>query len=58
MGLDLKFFHRIRIDNATFSGLQINGNFAEVKFLNLMPDPGRAFISPFSTSKPAQKKSD
>jgi broad specificity phosphatase PhoE len=58
MGLDLKFFHRIRIDNATFSGLQINGNFAEVKFLNLMPDPGRAFISPFSTSKPAQKNSD
>jgi phosphoserine phosphatase len=49
MGLELRYFHRIRVDNATFSGLQIAGNFAEVKFLNLMPDPGRAFVSPFRT---------
>lgn len=52
MGLELKYFHRIRVDNATFSALQIAGNFAELKFLNLLPDPGRAFISPFSTAKP------
>jgi len=52
MGLELKYFHRIRVDNATFSGLQIAGNFAELKFLNLLPDPGRAFVSPFSTAKP------
>jgi broad specificity phosphatase PhoE len=52
MGLELKFFHRIRVDNATFSALQIAGNFAELKFLNLLPDPGRAFVSPFSTAKP------
>ncbi|HKV55738.1 MAG TPA: histidine phosphatase family protein [Candidatus Binataceae bacterium] len=52
IGLELKFFHRLRVDNATFSGLQINGNFAEVKFLNLLPDPARAFVSPFSTAKP------
>jgi len=49
MGLELRYFHRIRVDNATFSGLQIAGNFAEVKFLNLLPDPGRAFVSPFRT---------
>lgn len=49
MGLGLDHFRRIRIDNATFSALQIVGNFAEVKFLNLMPDPARAFVSPFST---------
>lgn len=52
MGLELKYFHRIRVDNATFSALQIAGNFAELKFLNLLPDPGRAFVSPFSTAKP------
>jgi broad specificity phosphatase PhoE len=52
LGLDLHFFHRLRIDNATFSGIQISGNFAEVKFMNLLPDPTRAFISPFSTARP------
>ena len=52
MGLELRYFHRIRVDNATFSALQIAGNFAELKFLNLLPDPGRAFVSPFSTAKP------
>ncbi len=52
LGLELKFFHRLRIDNAAFSGIQIVGNFAEVKFMNLLPDPTRAFVSPFSTAKP------
>ncbi len=52
LGLELKFFHRLRIDNAAFSGIQIAGNFAEVKFMNLLPDPTRAFVSPFSTAKP------
>jgi phosphoserine phosphatase len=49
MGLELRYFHRIRVDNATFSALQMAGNFAEVKFLNLLHDPGRAFVSPFKT---------
>jgi broad specificity phosphatase PhoE len=49
MGLGLENFRRIRIDNATFSGLQIAGDFAEMKFLNLLPDPGRAFVSPFTS---------
>jgi hypothetical protein len=36
------------------------GNFAEVKFLNLLHDPGRAFVSPFKTPervppRPVQK---
>ncbi len=51
MGLDLKHFHRIRIDNAAVSAVHIAGEFAEVKFLNLLPDPDRAFVSPFSTAK-------
>ncbi|MFZ0889936.1 MAG: histidine phosphatase family protein [Candidatus Binataceae bacterium] len=47
MGLSLEHFRRIRIDNATFSAVEIADHFAEVKFLNLLPDLGRAFVSPF-----------
>jgi broad specificity phosphatase PhoE len=49
--LELKHFHRIRVDNATLSAVQIAGEFAEVKFLNLMPDPHQAFVAPFSTAR-------
>jgi broad specificity phosphatase PhoE len=51
LGLELKFFHRLRIDNAALSGIQIAGNFAEVKFMNWLPEPSRAFVSPFSAAK-------
>jgi broad specificity phosphatase PhoE len=47
MKLELKYFNRIRIDNATFFGVEIADDFAEIKFTNLMPDPGLAFKSPF-----------
>ncbi|MGH8010999.1 MAG: histidine phosphatase family protein [Candidatus Binataceae bacterium] len=53
MSLELKHFHRIRIDNATLSAIRLAGSFAEIKFVNLLPDPERAFIPPFSTEKPA-----
>jgi phosphoserine phosphatase len=52
LGLELKFFHRVRIDNAALSGVQLSGTFAEVKFMNWLPEPSRTFISPFSTAKP------
>jgi alpha-ribazole phosphatase len=51
MGLGLHHFRRIRVDNATFSGIQVIGDFAEVKFLNLLSDPERAFIAPFTPKK-------
>ena len=51
MKLELEHFRRIRIDNATFSAVQIVGDFAEVKFLNLLPDPARAFVAPFVSAK-------
>jgi broad specificity phosphatase PhoE len=51
LGLGLEFFRRIRVDNATFSGVQVAGDFAEIKFLNLLPDPDRAFVSPFTTKR-------
>ena len=45
MGLSLEYFRRIRIDNAAFSAVQISDRFAELKFLNLSFDPGRAFAA-------------
>src|SRR5580698_1354766 len=60
LGLELKYFHRIRVDNAALSAIQIAGKFAEVKFLNLTPDPHPAFVAPFSTARsetnPAEPK--
>jgi hypothetical protein len=53
MALGLEHFRRIRVDNATFSGIQVIGEFAEVKFLNLLPDPGRAFVPPFVSKRRA-----
>jgi alpha-ribazole phosphatase len=47
IGLPLEHFRRIRIDNATFSAMRVAGDFAEIKFLNLLADPGRAFVAPF-----------
>jgi broad specificity phosphatase PhoE len=47
MRLELRHFHRLRVDNATFFGIEISDEFAEIKFLNLLPDPERAFRSPF-----------
>ena len=47
MRLELAHFRRIRVDNAAFSGFQLMGDFAEMKFLNLLPDPARAFVAPF-----------
>jgi broad specificity phosphatase PhoE len=49
MRLGLENFRRIRIDNATFFGIQIAAEFAEIKFLNLTSDPARVFQSPFKT---------
>jgi probable phosphoglycerate mutase len=51
MGLGLEHFRRIRVDNAAFSAVQLMGDFAEVKFLNLLPDPERAFAVPFKSIK-------
>jgi broad specificity phosphatase PhoE len=54
MMMEIRHYHRIRVDNATLSAIQIAGEFAEVKFMNLLSDPGRAFVAPFSTAKPGK----
>jgi len=51
MRLELAHFRRIRVDNAAFSGFQLIGDFAEMKFVNLLPDPARAFAVPFVSKK-------
>lgn len=51
MRLELAHFRRIRVDNAAFSGFQLVGDFAEVKFLNLLQDPERAFVAPFASTR-------
>ncbi len=58
MNLNLENFRRIRIDNATFFGIQIAGDFAEIKFLNLTHDPTRAFVSPFRVRNSASESGD
>lgn len=47
IGLELGHYHRIRVDNATFCGIEVVDGFAEIKFLNLLVDPTRAFRAPF-----------
>ncbi|MGH7948945.1 MAG: histidine phosphatase family protein [Candidatus Binataceae bacterium] len=51
LGMQLSHYRRIRVDNATFSAINIIGDFAEVKFLNLLPDPARAFTPQFIPHK-------
>jgi broad specificity phosphatase PhoE len=55
MGLELGHFHRLRVDNASISTIQISGKFAELKFLNLLADPAQAFLPPFPIKKPEEK---
>lgn len=55
LGLELSHFHRLRVDNASISTVQISGKFAELKFLNALADPGQAFVPPFPIKKPEEK---
>jgi len=51
IGMELRHFRRLRVDNAALSAVQVAGEFAEVKFLNLIPDIGRTFVAPFPIKK-------
>ncbi|MGH7913799.1 MAG: histidine phosphatase family protein [Candidatus Binataceae bacterium] len=52
MAIELRHFRRIRVDNAALSAIQIAGDFAEIKFLNVIPDLGRTFVAPFPVKSP------
>jgi ribonuclease H / adenosylcobalamin/alpha-ribazole phosphatase len=40
LGLALEEFRRLRIDTGALSAVELTGDWAEVKFVNLRPDPG------------------
>ena len=54
MRVPLENFRSVRVDNAAFFGLQVAGEFAEVKFLNLLHDPARAFTAPFRSKRASE----
>jgi len=62
MAIELRNFRRIRVDNAALSAVQLAGDFAEVKFVNIIPDIGRTFVAPFpvkpSADSPAESEDD
>jgi len=51
--LELRYFHRVQVDNATFFGVEVADDFTEVKFVKLPPGPTVAFkaISEVSTAE-------
>jgi broad specificity phosphatase PhoE len=57
IGLELSYFPRLRIDNASISTVQVSGKFAELKFLNLLAEPGQAFVAPFAIKHPTAEDS-
>ncbi len=62
LAMELRHFRRIRVDNAALSAVQVAGEFAEVKFLNIIPDVERTFVAPFpvkpSADSPAEEEDD
>ncbi len=54
--LPLNEFRRIRIDNGSLSAIEIDGSWAEVKFINYLSDVVRMSKEPFQGLKPNQLK--
>ena len=50
--LPLKEFRRFRVDNASLTALETNGNWAEVKFVNYLPDITGISKEPFKGLRP------
>lgn len=49
-------FRRLRIDNGSLSAIEIDGSWAEVKFVNYLPDIARMSKDPYLGLKPNQIK--
>lgn len=43
LALDLREFRRLRVDTCGVSGIELTGDWAEVKFVNVLADPDRVF---------------
>ena len=50
--LPLQEFRRLRIDNGTLSALEVDGPWAEIKYMNYVPDVTKVSNEPFSGLKP------
>ncbi len=58
MAMELRHFRRIRVDNAALSAVQVAGDFAEIKFVNMLPDIGRTFVAPFPVKPSADSPTE
>ncbi len=54
--LPLQEFRRIRIDNGTLSAFEVDGPWAEIKYMNYLPDVTEVTKEPFSGLKPGELK--
>lgn len=54
--LPLEEFRRLRIDNGSLSALEVDGPWAEIKFINYLPDIVPTSKTPYEGIKPARIK--
>ena len=52
--LPLQEFRRLKIDNGSLTALEVDGRWAEIKFMNYLPDITPANHEPFAGLKPAK----
>ena len=52
--LRLQEFRRLKIDNGSLTALEVDGRWAEIKFMNYLPDITPANHEPFAGLKPAK----
>ena len=54
--LPLQEFRRLRIDNSSLSAFEVDGSWAEIKYMNFVPDVTKVSNEPFSGLKPGEFK--
>ncbi|MGH7835946.1 MAG: histidine phosphatase family protein [Candidatus Binatia bacterium] len=57
LGLPLEEYRQLRVDTGSLSGLETDGDWAEVKFLNYLPDVAGLSRQPFDGLNPSRLKS-
>jgi broad specificity phosphatase PhoE len=57
MGIPLEEYRRLRVDTGSLSGLETDGDWAEVKFLNYLPDVAALSRRPFDGPIPSKLRS-
>jgi broad specificity phosphatase PhoE len=57
LGLPLQEYRRLRIDVGSLSGVETDGDWAEIQFLNYRPDVGELSRQPFDGLNPSKLRS-